>query len=64
VFGFRTTIGTIPSEGAEQWISKMSVSGPMARNVSDLGLILSVMNFTLASKINLPVRNGKADLMD
>lgn len=43
VFGFRTTIGTIPSEGAEQWISKMSVSGPMARNVSDLGLILSVM---------------------
>ena len=28
------------------------------------GLILSAMNFALASKINLPVRNGKADLMD
>jgi len=43
VFGFRTTLGTIPSEGPEQWISKMSTSGPMARTVADLGLILSVM---------------------
>lgn len=43
VFGFRTTLGTIPSEGGEQWISKMSTSGPMARNVADLGLVLSVM---------------------
>ena len=43
VFGFRTTLGTIPSEGSDQWISRMSTSGPMARNVADLGLILSVM---------------------
>lgn len=43
VFGFRTTLGTIPSEGSEQWLSRMSTSGPMARHVADLGLILSVM---------------------
>lgn len=43
VFGFRTTIGTVPSEGADQWISRMGVSGPMARSVGDLGLILSVI---------------------
>lgn len=43
VFGFRTTLGTIPSEGADQWISRMSTSGPMARTVADLGLVLSVM---------------------
>jgi amidase len=42
VFGFRPSIGVVPSEGAEQWISRMSVSGPMARTVADLGLILSV----------------------
>ena len=42
VFGFRTGIGVIPPEGDEQWISRMSVPGPMARHVADLGLILSV----------------------
>lgn len=42
VFGFRTGIGVIPPEGDEQWISKMGVPGPMARHVTDLGLILSV----------------------
>ena len=42
VFGFRTGIGVIPPEGGEQWISKMGVSGPMARHVADLGLVLSV----------------------
>jgi amidase len=42
VFGFRTGIGVIPQDGAEQWLSRMSVSGPMARNVGDLALLLSV----------------------
>ncbi len=43
VFGFRTGIGVIPPEGNDQWISRMGVSGPMARHAADLGLILSVM---------------------
>lgn len=42
VFGFRTGIGVIPPEGGDQWISRMGVSGPMARHVADLGLTLSV----------------------
>ncbi|WP_164155760.1 amidase, partial [Sandarakinorhabdus rubra] len=43
VFGFRTGIGVIPPEGNDQWIGRMGVSGPMARHVADLGLVLSVM---------------------
>lgn len=41
VFGLRPGIGTVPQEG-EQWISRMGVTGPMARNVGDLALLLSV----------------------
>lgn len=43
VFGFRTGIGVIPPEGNDLWTARMSVAGPMARHVADLGLILSVM---------------------
>lgn len=42
VFGFRPGIGVVPPEGADQWISRMGVSGPMARSVADLALLLSV----------------------
>jgi amidase len=42
VFGFRTSIGRIPSDAQDAWLPTMSVSGPMARNVSDLALLLSV----------------------
>ncbi|WP_428334433.1 amidase [Novosphingobium sp.] len=43
VFGFRTSIGRVPSEGNDDWIPSFGVAGPMARNVGDLALMLSVM---------------------
>ncbi|MGH8144026.1 MAG: amidase, partial [Steroidobacteraceae bacterium] len=42
VFGFRTSIGRIPSDAPDAWLPSMSVLGPMARNVTDLALLLSV----------------------
>jgi amidase len=42
VFGFRTSIGRIPSDAPDAWLPSMSVPGPMARNVTDLALLLSV----------------------
>jgi len=43
VFGFRTSIGVVPVAGDEVWLPSMSVIGPMARNVTDLALLLSVL---------------------
>ncbi len=43
VFGFRTSLGRIASEGHDDWIVSPSVTGPMARNVGDLALLLSAM---------------------
>jgi amidase len=43
VLGFRTSIGVVPSPGDEVWLPSLSVTGPMARNVPDLALLLSVM---------------------
>ena len=42
VFGFRTSIGRVPHEGRDAWLPSMSVTGPMARNVADLAMLLSV----------------------
>jgi amidase len=42
VFGFRTSIGRIPTEAIDAWLPSMGVLGPMARNVEDLSLLLSV----------------------
>jgi amidase len=42
VFGFRPTAGIVPAEAADAWASSMGVLGPMARNVPDLALLLSV----------------------
>ena len=44
VFGFRTSIGRIPADGRDPWLPSMSVLGPMARNVRDLALLLSVQS--------------------
>jgi amidase len=41
VFGFRTGYGVVPSAG--EWLPSMSVAGPMARNVPDLAMLLSVL---------------------
>jgi amidase len=42
VFGFRTSMGLVPSSSLDGWTPSMSVVGPMARNVPDLALLLSV----------------------
>ena len=42
VFGFRTSYGVVPTGGREVWLPSMSVTGPMARNVPDLAMLLSV----------------------
>ncbi len=44
VVGFRPSVGRVPSwQLALTWLSRIGVEGPMARNVDDLGLLLSVM---------------------
>jgi amidase len=42
VFGFRTSMGLVPSNAQDGWFPSMSVVGPMARNVPDLSMLLSV----------------------
>jgi amidase len=42
VFGFRTSYGRVPVHVREDWLPGMGVTGPMARNVTDLALLLSV----------------------
>jgi len=42
VFGFRTSIGRIPTDAPDSWLPSMSVLGPMARNVRDLAMLLAV----------------------
>ena len=43
VYGLRPSIGRVPNDGREAWLPSMGVNGPMARNPSDLALLLSVM---------------------
>jgi amidase len=42
VFGFRTSIGCVPSDSPDAWLPSMGVLGPMARTVPDLAMLLSV----------------------
>jgi amidase len=42
VFGFRTSLGRVPADGRDAFLLTMGVIGPMARNVEDLALLLSV----------------------
>jgi amidase len=42
VFGFRTSHGLVPTDAPDAWLPSMTVLGPMARNVVDLALLLSV----------------------
>jgi amidase len=42
VFGFRTSIGRVPTDARDAWLPSMGVTGPLARNVADLALLLSV----------------------
>jgi len=42
VYGFRTSIGRVPATARDVWLPTMGVTGPMARNVRDLALLLAV----------------------
>jgi amidase len=42
VFGFRTSLGLVPAGALDGFFPSMSVVGPMARNVPDLSMLLSV----------------------
>ena len=42
VYGLRTSIGRVPTDTRDGWLPSMGVNGPMARNVTDLALLLSV----------------------
>jgi amidase len=42
VCGFRTSFGRVPVDGADLWLPTMGVTGPMARNIADLSLLLSL----------------------
>ena len=42
VYGFRTSAGVVPASERDGFSPSMSVAGPMARNVSDLAMLLSV----------------------
>jgi len=44
VFGFRTGIGVVPTDEEDGWFPSMSAVGPMARNVPDLAMLLSVQS--------------------
>jgi amidase len=55
VLGFRASIGRVPNTARDDWLPSMGVSGPMARNVGDLALLLSVMaGFDARAPLSLP----------
>jgi len=43
VLGFRPSFGVVPNAAEDAWLPSMGVAGPMARNVCDLALLLSVL---------------------
>ena len=43
VVGMRPSVGRVPSDAVLGWTARIGVQGPMARNVRDLGLLLSVI---------------------
>ncbi len=54
VCGFRTSIGRVPGRARDEWLPSMGVVGPMARNVADLALLLSVQaGFDPAAPLSL-----------
>ena len=43
VYGLRPSFGRVPSPGGEQFVAQASVIGPIARDATDLGLLLQTM---------------------
>src|SRR5262249_57351304 len=44
VFGFRTSFGRVPADGRDAWVPSMGVLGPMARDVRDLAMLLTIQS--------------------
>ncbi len=44
VFGFRPSTGRVPSDESDLYLPTMGTAGPMARNVPDLAMLLSVQS--------------------
>ncbi len=42
VFGFRSSIGRVPSQRSDGWLPTMSTVGPLARNIADLAMLFAV----------------------
>ena len=61
VFGMRTTPGCVPHGPTDEvFFQQFSVSGPMARNIPDLALLLSVQA-GFDARLPLTSRHGKID---
>lgn len=60
VFGFRPSLGRVPGDGPEDWLTSMGVAGPMARSVADLALLLSVQAGFDARKPMMLESSGEA----
>jgi len=43
IVGMRPSVGRVPAEAVLGWSARIAVQGPMARNVGDLALLLSVI---------------------
>lgn len=60
VYGFRTSIGRVPGRARDEWLPSMGVVGPMARNVADLALLLSVQaGFDPAAPLSIDGNGGE-----
>lgn len=54
VYGFRTSFGRVVGRSRDEWLPSMGVTGPMARSVADLALLLSVQaGFDPAAPLSL-----------
>ncbi len=42
VFGLRPSLGRVPNDTPDDWLTSMGVAGPMARSAADLALLFSV----------------------
>jgi len=55
VFGFRPSHGVVPDDARDVWLPSMAVTGPMARTMRDLALLLSVQaGYDARAPLSLP----------
>lgn len=55
VFGFRPSHGVVPDDARDAWLPSMAVTGPMARTMPGLALLLSVQaGYDVRAPLSLP----------